>query len=167
MYAVIRTGGKQYRVEAGQRLLTERLPGDEGDTIEFADVLMIGDSNGVTIGTPLVSDARVVAEIVAQGRHKPVSVFKYKNKIRYRRLHRHRQLQTTLSIQEILPPGAGRPLRRRTTKIADSAPQAETTGAATDTDADLIQSVAAVEDVVDQNVIDGTPSGDSAAESED
>ena len=106
MYAVIRTGGKQYRVEAGQQLRTERLPGNEGDTVELTEVLMIGGDDGVTIGTPMVSDARVVAEIVSQGRHKPVTVFKYKNKIRYRRLHRHRQLQTTLTIQEILPPGA-------------------------------------------------------------
>ena len=106
MYAVVRTGGKQYRVEAGQQLRTERLQGDEGDTVELTEILMIGDDDGVTIGTPLIPDARVVAEIIAQGRHKPVTVFKYKNKIRYRRLHRHRQLQTTLSIQDILQPGA-------------------------------------------------------------
>lgn len=107
MYAVVRTGGKQYRVEPGQQLRTERLPGAEGDTVELTEILMIGGDDGVTIGTPLVADARVVAEIVAQGRHKPVTVFKYKNKIRYRRLHRHRQLQTTLSIQEIFTPGGG------------------------------------------------------------
>ena len=106
MYAVVRTGGKQYRVEAGQQLRTERLQGNEGDTVELTEILMIGNDDGVTIGTPLIADARVVAEIVAQGRHKPVTVFKYKNKIRYRRLHRHRQLQTTLSIQDILQSGA-------------------------------------------------------------
>ena len=94
MYAVIRTGGKQYRVEPGQRLRVERLAGDEGATIEFNDVLMVGDGELVTVGTPAVADARVVAEIVSQGRDKKIKVFKYKSKTRYRRLIGHRQLHT-------------------------------------------------------------------------
>ncbi len=108
MYAVIRTGGKQYRVEPGQRLQVERLPGDAGSTIELTDVLMLGGNGELTVGTPTVADARVIAEIIEQGRGRKVRVFKYKNKIRYRRLRGHRQLQTVLNIQEILAPGAER-----------------------------------------------------------
>ncbi len=78
MYAVIRTGGKQYRVETGERVRVERLPGVEGETIEFNDVLMVADGDAVTIGTPAVANARVVAEIVSQGRDKKIKVFKYK-----------------------------------------------------------------------------------------
>ncbi|MEE9277302.1 MAG: 50S ribosomal protein L21 [Dehalococcoidia bacterium] len=108
MYAVIRTGGKQYRVEPGQRLQVERLPGDAGSTIELTDVLMLGGNGELTVGTPTVADARVIAKIIEQGRGRKVRVFKYKNKIRYRRLRGHRQLQTVLNIQEILAPGAER-----------------------------------------------------------
>ena len=105
MYAVIRTGGKQYRVEAGQRLRVEKLPGDAGASIEFPEVLMIGGTDSaVAVGTPRVENARVVGEIVEQGRGRKVTVFKYKNKTRYRRLRGHRQQQTLLAITEIQAP---------------------------------------------------------------
>jgi len=104
VYAVIRTGGKQYRVETGQRLLVESLPGGAGDTVELSDVLLIGSEGSVTVGTPNVADARVVAEIVAQGRSRKINVFKYKSKIRYRRLIGHRQPHTELTIREIVGP---------------------------------------------------------------
>lgn len=105
MYAVIRTGGKQYRVEAGQRLRVEKLPGVAGDSVAFPDVLMIGGGNGqVAVGTPVVENAKVVGEIVEQGRSRKVTVFKYKNKTRYRRLRGHRQQLTLLAITEIQAP---------------------------------------------------------------
>lgn len=104
MYAVIRTGGKQYRVAPGQRLRVERLPGAEGDDIELTEVLMLGGAEGVTIGAPTVDGARVVAEITSQGRDKKVLVFKFKSKKRYRRLRGHKQLHTLLFIREIVAP---------------------------------------------------------------
>ena len=101
MYAVIRTGGRQYRVEPGQRLRVGRLPGEQGDTVQLGEVLMVGENGKVTIGTPTVPGVQVVAEIVSQGRDKKVSVFKYKSKTRYRRLRGHRQHHTVLAIQAI------------------------------------------------------------------
>ena len=104
MYAVIRTGGKQYRVEAGQRLRVEKLSGAAGDRVEFPDVLMIGGDGDVAVGTPTVGNARVVGEIVEQGRGRKITVFKYKSKTRYRRVRGHRQQQTVLAITEIQAP---------------------------------------------------------------
>ncbi|MXY80434.1 MAG: 50S ribosomal protein L21 [Chloroflexi bacterium] len=104
MYAVIRTGGKQYRVEAGQRLRVEKLSGAAGDRVEFPEVLMIGGDGETAVGTPTVEDAHVVGEIVEQGRSRKVTVFKYKNKTRYRRVRGHRQQQTVLAITEIRAP---------------------------------------------------------------
>ena len=104
MYAVIRTGGKQYRVEAGQRLRVEKLSGAAGDRVEFPEVLMIGGDGEVAVGTPTVENAKVVGEIVEQGRGRKITVFKYKSKTRYRRVRGHRQQQTLLAITEIQAP---------------------------------------------------------------
>ena len=104
MYAVIRTGGKQYRVEAGQQLRVEKLSGAAGDRVEFPEVLMIGGDGDVAVGTPTVENAKVVGEIVEQGRGRKITVFKYKSKTRYRRLRGHRQQQTLLAITEIQSP---------------------------------------------------------------
>ena len=101
-YAVIRTGGKQYRVKPGQRLTIERLDGDAGDRVTFDQVLMVrGDDGSVTVGSPTVDDAVVSAEITDQRRGRKISVFKYKNKTRYRRLRGHRQYQTQVRIDEL------------------------------------------------------------------
>lgn len=104
MYAVIRTGGKQYRVEAGQRLHVERLPGAVGDRVELPEVLMVGGSDTTVVGTPIVAKAHVVGEIVEQGRAPKITIFKYKSKTRYRRVSGHRQLRTQLAITEIAAP---------------------------------------------------------------
>ena len=133
VYAVIRTGGKQYRVEAGQRVRVETLPGAAGDTVELSDVLLVGGKNGVTVGTPNVAHAHVVAEIVAQGRDRKVHTFKYKNKIRYRRLIGHRQPHTELSIREIVTPEGAAAEPRRASHRAP--PNAQTP--ATPTEAEL------------------------------
>jgi large subunit ribosomal protein L21 len=118
MYAIVRTGGKQYRVEEGRAVTVERLPAAEGETVELRDVLLIADDGEVTVGTPLIEGARVVAHVDGQGRGKKLIVFKYKAKVRTRKKTGHRQALTQLTVQEILRPGQesktlARPKRRR------------------------------------------------------
>jgi large subunit ribosomal protein L21 len=100
MYAVIRTGGKQYRVSEGERVRVEKLPGAVGDTLELDDVLMIGGEK-VAVGAPTVSGAKVSAEIVGQGRAKKVIVYKIKRRKGYRRKAGHRQPYTELKVTGI------------------------------------------------------------------
>ena len=102
---MIRTGGKQYRVEANQILNVARLIAEAGATVEFNDVLMVDDADEVQVGTPLVVGARVVAEVIEQGRDAKILVLKYKNKTRYRRRKGHRQGYTRVAIREILRDG--------------------------------------------------------------
>ncbi len=101
VYAVIRTGGKQYRVSPGQRLRIERLDGAAGDRIRFDQVLLVSGGGEVAVGTPTVESASVSGEIVEQGRGRKIQVFKYKNKTRYRRLRGHRQLHTAVLVDEV------------------------------------------------------------------
>lgn len=101
VYAVIRSGGKQYRVSPGQRIKLERLDGDAGDTITFSDVLLVNGGSTVAVGTPTVEAASVSGEILEQGRGRKINVFKYKNKTRYRRLRGHRQLHTSVLVNEV------------------------------------------------------------------
>ncbi len=96
-YAVIKTGGKQYRVAQGDRIRVEKLPGDVGAEITFDEVLMLGGDK-VAVGTPLVSGASVKAKIVAQDRAKKIIVFKYRRRKNYRRKNGHRQPFTELEI---------------------------------------------------------------------
>ncbi len=98
MYAVIDTGGKQYRVEVGQRIEVEKLPAAEGETVELDRVLMVVDDNGATVGVPHVPGAKVVAQVMAHIRDDKVIAFKYKNKTRYRRKLGHRQPLTRLTV---------------------------------------------------------------------
>ncbi len=104
MYAVVRTGGKQYRVTEGQTLLVELLPGQPGDSIELTDVLMLGEGDDVKIGRPLVEGATVSAQITGQHKSRKVNVFRYKAKKRVRVRRGHRQRQTRLQIQSIESP---------------------------------------------------------------
>ena len=97
MYAVIKTGGKQYRVSEGSRLRVEKLAGNVGDKLELNEVLMIGGEK-VSVGAPLVKGAKVTAEIVAQGRDKKVIIFKIRRRKRYRRHGGHRQPFTELRV---------------------------------------------------------------------
>ena len=101
VYAVIRSGGKQYRVSPGQRLKLERLDGAAGDRVTFSDVLLVSGDGAVAVGTPTVDSASVSGEIVEQGRGRKINVFKYKNKTRYRRLRGHRQLHTDVLVDEV------------------------------------------------------------------
>lgn len=97
MFAVIQTGGKQYRVAEGDRLRVEKLAGDVGAKVTFDKVLLVGGEQ-VKVGTPLVSGAKVSAEIVAQGRDKKLIVFKFRRRKNYRRKAGHRQPFTELKI---------------------------------------------------------------------
>lgn len=100
-YAVIRTGGKQYRVSEGQLVKIEKITGEVGDKVTLGDVLFVGGNGEVKIGVPLVADARVTGEIVGQGKAKKILVFKKKRRKSYSRQRGHRQHQTTLKITAI------------------------------------------------------------------
>ena len=100
MYAVIKTGGKQYRVAKGDQLRVEKLPGDVGQAITFEEVLLVG-GDALKIGRPLVAGAKVEAKIVAQDRAKKIIVFKFRRRKNYRRKNGHRQPFTALEITGI------------------------------------------------------------------
>jgi len=100
-YAVVKTGGKQYTVSAGQVVEVEKLDAPAGSEIELREVLMVSDEGVVKAGRPLVEGARVVARVLAQDRDRKIVVFKYKPKKRYRRTTGHRQSITRLAIKEI------------------------------------------------------------------
>ena len=102
IYAIIRSGGKQYRVEEGSIIEVERLDANEGDKVELTDVLLLADGARVTVGSATVPGAKVTAEVVGQGRGPKVTVFKYKSKTRQRKKTGHRQPYTRLAIQEIV-----------------------------------------------------------------
>ncbi len=101
MYAIIRTGGKQYQVAGGDLLRVEKLEGNVGDTVELEDVLMVVNGENVTMGHPVVENAKVVAKIAEQGKDKKVIVFKKKRRKGYKLKKGHRQHYTALEIQQI------------------------------------------------------------------
>ena len=101
-FAVIRSGGKQHRVQPGQTIEVEKLPVEEGQTVELTDVLLVSDDSGVRQGRPLVEGARVVGRVVKQARGPKIIVFKYKAKVRYRRKIGHRQSITRIRIEDIV-----------------------------------------------------------------
>jgi large subunit ribosomal protein L21 len=102
MYAVIKTGGKQYRVAADEVITVEKLAGDAGATVEFTEVLMLAGSGEAKVGKPLISGAKVVAEVVEQGRAPKVIAFKKRRRKNSRRKRGHRQHQTTVRIKDII-----------------------------------------------------------------
>lgn len=101
MYAVVETGGKQYRVSPGEELRVERLEGQKGDDVTFDRVLLVGGEGEPRVGAPLVDGARVKAKVVHQGRHKKIIVLKYKKRKRYRVKTGHRQPFTLVRIASI------------------------------------------------------------------
>jgi large subunit ribosomal protein L21 len=101
MYAVIKTGGKQYRVAAGDKIQIEKLEGNPGDEVKFTEVLMVGGGEAVSIGAPHVAGASVVAEIASQDRGPRVIIFKKRRRKHYRRRNGHRQDLTSVTIREI------------------------------------------------------------------
>jgi len=101
MYAVIKTGGKQYRVSQGDVLKVEKLDGEVGASVEIGSVLAVGEGDGIKVGAPMVEGAKVIAEIVAQGKNKKVISFKKRRRKGYTKKQGHRQLFTSIKIQDI------------------------------------------------------------------
>ena len=101
MYAVIKTGGKQYKVEKGSTLRVEKLDGDAGTKLEFAEVLLVADGDNVQIGTPVLGGAKVLAEILAQEKGDKLIVFKFRRRKAYRRKNGHRQSYTAIKVTDI------------------------------------------------------------------
>ena len=101
MYAIIETGGKQYRVETGTVLQVESLPGDVGHSVHIDKVRLLNGDSGLVIGQPVVAGARVTAEIIRQGRTRSITVFKKQRRKNYRRTRGHRQGFTQLRVTEI------------------------------------------------------------------
>ncbi len=106
MYAVIKTGGKQYKVVAGERLKVEKIVGDVGATVVIDKVLMISDDANTTIGAPLIAGATVSATVLSHGRADKVMIFKFRRRKHYRKTQGHRQSFTEIQIGEILAAGA-------------------------------------------------------------
>ena len=102
MYAIIRDRGTQYRVEEGQVLDVALLDAEAGSQVELGEVLLLGGSDQVTVGTPLISGAKVVAKVIGITKGDKIVVFKYKNKKRYRRRTGHRQQFTSIAISQIV-----------------------------------------------------------------
>ena len=101
MYAIIETGGKQYRVSEGDTLYIEKLPAHAGETVEIDRVLALVDGDNLKIGSPVVEGARVVLKVVRHGRGKKIIVFKFKAKKNYRRKQGHRQAFTQVTVEKI------------------------------------------------------------------
>jgi large subunit ribosomal protein L21 len=123
MYAVVSSGGKQYRVEAGSELIVERLTADTGSTITFDRVLLVGDGEAVTIGTPTVDGATVSGTVLGEVLGPKLIVFKFKQKATYRRKNGHRQHLTRVRIDEIN--GAGKRGKASKGEEPEAAPKAE------------------------------------------
>ena len=101
MYAVIKTGGKQYQVAVGDKLKIEQIPADIGGTITLSEVLMVADGENVVIGTPVIAGATVTASVVSEGRHKKVRIFKMRRRKHYQKHQGHRQNYTEIQIDAI------------------------------------------------------------------
>jgi large subunit ribosomal protein L21 len=124
MYAVLSSGGKQYRVEAGSELMLEQLdgePGVPGASVTFDRVLLIGDGDDVTIGTPVVAGASVSATVIGEALGPKLVIFKFKQKVKYRRRTGHRQHMTRVRIDAINPTAARKPAARAKTEEVEPA----------------------------------------------
>jgi large subunit ribosomal protein L21 len=122
MYAVIKTGGKQYRVAANDKIQIEKLEGSAGDQVTFEHVLMVANGGTVDVGAPFVSGATVVGEIASQDKGDTVYIFKKRRRKHYRRRNGHRQLLTTVAITDILTGGAKPAAKAKAAKPAAAAP---------------------------------------------
>ena len=132
MYAVVSSGGKQYKVQEGDTLRVEKLPGDVGSSIIFDQVLMVADGDKVNIGQPVLDDALVEGHIVEQGKGKKIIVFKYKRRKRYRRKQGHRQQFTAIKIDSIKTkvakaPKKAEPKAEAKKEVKKAAPKKEAT----------------------------------------
>ncbi|HEY3357778.1 MAG TPA: 50S ribosomal protein L21 [Polyangia bacterium] len=101
MYAVIQTGGKQYRVQPGETIKVEKIDAAAGNTVEFSEVLMVADGENVRIGTPLLEGVKVAAEVVKQDRDEKILVYKYRRRNAWHKKQGHRQPFTAIKVTEI------------------------------------------------------------------
>ncbi len=102
MYAVVQSGGRQYRVQTGDQILVEKLPVEAGEQITLGEVLLVSGDAGVKVGTPLVEGAKVLVTVLAEEKGPKIRIFKYRPKQRYRRRKGHRQTYTRLRVDEIV-----------------------------------------------------------------
>jgi large subunit ribosomal protein L21 len=130
MYAVITSGGKQYRIEPGTKLSVELLPGEPGGSVTFDRVLLIGDGDEVTVGTPTVPGASVSATVLGEELGPKLVIYKFKQKVKYRRRTGHRQHLTSVRIDAINTAEPKRAAPRRRTAKADDTAEAEPKAAA-------------------------------------
>ena len=119
MFAIIKTGGKQYKVAANDVIMVEKLDGSSGDLIEFKDVLMMGQGNSIQVGAPLVADVTVCGTVLDQIRDDKVIIFKKKRRHNYRRKNGHRQYLTVVRITDILSGGASRKAKASPAKVEE------------------------------------------------
>ena len=161
MYAVVKTGGKQYRVSENDTLKVERLVGEAGDIVTLDNVLMVGDGADVTVGAPAVDGASVAAEIIEQARDRKVIVFKKRRRQNYRRKHGHRQHYTLLQVTEILTDGAKpskkaaaqKPAKKKAEPKKEDAPKAAAKPAAkAETGADDLKKLSGVGPVLEEKL---------------
>jgi len=122
MFAIIKTGGKQYKVAPNDIIRVEKLLGASGDSIEFTDVLMMGQGDSINVGAPLVSNAKVFGTVLDQIRDDKVIIFKKKKRHNYRRKNGHRQSLTVIKIEEILADGASRKAKPAKVEKVETAP---------------------------------------------
>ena len=122
MYAVIKTGGKQYRVEEGEFLRVEKLDAEAGDKVELAEVLMLVDGDNVQIGAPIIEGAVVNATVREQGRGEKVKIIKFRRRKHYRRQAGHRQSYTEILIENISAKGAKKPAAKKVAAPAAEKP---------------------------------------------
>ena len=118
MYAVIRTGGKQYRVVPGARLRVEKLDAEEGAKIEFDQVLLVGEGTDVTVGKPLVEGGLVTAKVLSQGKGKKVTIIKLHRRKNYLRTKGHRQFYTEVEITDVSTKGGAKKVAAKTPAAA-------------------------------------------------
>ncbi len=149
MYAVIKTGGKQYRVEEGEFLRVEKLDAEAGDKVELAEVLMLVDGDDVQIGAPVIEGAVVNATVREQGRGEKVKIIKFRRRKHYRRQAGHRQSYTEILIDSISAKGAKKPVAKKTTEKAK--PATKKAGA---TDKDDLKKISGVGPVLEGKLND-------------
>ena len=128
MYAVLKTGGKQYKVAENDVIIVERLGGESGAKINLDKVLMIGDGEDMTVGTPIIEGALVAAEVLEHKRGNKITVFKKKRRKNYRRTMGHRQELTVLRINNILAAGEKKPVGKKTKAEPKKSTTKETKG---------------------------------------
>jgi large subunit ribosomal protein L21 len=161
MFAVIKTGGKQYRVAANDQIKVELLAGEAGDMVEIGHVLMVGEGADVAMGTPFVEGAMVTAEVVEQGRSKKTLSFKKRRRQNSKRIKGHRQHLTTLRIAEILTGGA-KPSAKK--KAAPAKPKADESAEAEITAPVAVEAVEAQAPAAEKKAAKPKPAKTEAAE---